>query len=94
MPYSKPLKPHPIKVANTAPSDTTRANETAIKTAKTSGVTVVVAVMSIFCKKCNSQGAHSGDKKLSPQKAEKTDFLEENSAEHSLTHWIGWKCCN
>jgi hypothetical protein len=40
-----------IKVATTAPSETTRTNEIAIKTAKTSKVTAVVAVMSIFSKK-------------------------------------------
>jgi hypothetical protein len=42
---------HPIKVINTAPSETTRANEIAIKTAKTVKVTAVVAVMSVFCEK-------------------------------------------
>jgi hypothetical protein len=35
-------KPHPIKVANTALSKTTRANEIAIKTAKTGKVTAMV----------------------------------------------------
>ncbi len=44
-------EPHPIKVATTAPSDTTRADKIAIKTAKTSKVTAVVAVMGIFSKK-------------------------------------------
>jgi hypothetical protein len=44
-------KPHPIKVANTAPSETTRADEILIKTAKTGKVTAVVAVMSIFSEK-------------------------------------------
>ncbi len=41
-------KPHPIKVANTASSETTRADEVAIITAKTGKVTAVVAVISIF----------------------------------------------
>jgi hypothetical protein len=72
--------PHLIKVTATAPSDNTRANEIAIKTAKTSKVTAVVAVMRFFCKKrCNLRDAISGDKKLSCQKAESTDVLEENS---------------
>jgi hypothetical protein len=44
-------EPRPIKVANTAPSETTRANEIAIETAKNGKVTAVVMVMSIFCKK-------------------------------------------
>ncbi len=44
-------EPRPIKVANTAPSETTRADEIAIKTAKTGKVTAVVAVMSIFSEK-------------------------------------------
>ncbi len=42
---------HPIKVAPTAPSDNMRADEIAIKTAKTGKVTEVVAVMSMFIKK-------------------------------------------
>jgi hypothetical protein len=40
-----------IKVADTALSQTTKADEIAIKTAKTGEVTAVVAVMSIFSKK-------------------------------------------
>jgi hypothetical protein len=36
-------EPHPIKVADTAPSETTRADEVAIETAKTGKVTAVVA---------------------------------------------------
>ncbi len=39
--------PRPIKVANTAPSETTRADEIAIETAKTGKVTAVAAVMSM-----------------------------------------------
>jgi hypothetical protein len=39
-------EPRPIKVANTAPSETTKANEIAIKTATTGKVTAVVAVFS------------------------------------------------
>ncbi len=41
-------KPHPIKVINTALSETTKADEIANKTTKTGKVTGVVAVMSIF----------------------------------------------
>jgi hypothetical protein len=44
-------EPHPIKVAATAPSDNMKADEIAIKTAKTGEVTAVVAVMSMFCEK-------------------------------------------
>jgi hypothetical protein len=44
-------KPRPIKVANTALNQTTKADEIAIKTAKTGEVTAVVAVMSIFSRK-------------------------------------------
>ncbi len=43
-------EPCPNKVTNTAPSETTRADEISIKTAKTSKVTAVVAVMSICVK--------------------------------------------
>jgi hypothetical protein len=41
-------EPRPIKVTNTAPSETTRADEIVIQTAKTGKVTAVVTVMSIF----------------------------------------------
>jgi hypothetical protein len=41
-------KPHPIKVANTALIETTKADEIVIKTAKTGKVTAVVTVMSIL----------------------------------------------
>ncbi len=52
-------EPHPIKVANTAPSETTWADEIAIETAKTSKVTAVVTVISTFSKKkCKSQSAN------------------------------------
>jgi hypothetical protein len=73
-------EPRPIKFAATTPSDATRANEIAIKTTKTGKVTAVVAVMSIFSKKrCNSRNAKSRNEKPSCQKAERDDFLEENS---------------
>ncbi len=41
-------KPRPIKVVNTALSETTKADEIASKTTKTGKVTAVVAVISIF----------------------------------------------
>jgi hypothetical protein len=51
-------KPRPIKVVNTALSETTKADEIAIKTAKTGKMTVVVMVMSIFSrKKCKLPSA-------------------------------------
>jgi hypothetical protein len=40
-----------IKVVTTAPSENMRANEITIETTKTSKVTVVVMVLSIYCKK-------------------------------------------
>jgi hypothetical protein len=63
--------PRPIKVADTALSQTMKADEIAIKTAKTGKVTVVVAVMSIFGNKgCNLRSASLGNEKPSRQKAE------------------------
>jgi hypothetical protein len=44
-------KPRPIKVADTALSETTKADQIAIETAKTGKVTEVVAAMSIFSRK-------------------------------------------
>ncbi len=73
-------KPCPIKFANTALSETTKADEITIKTAKTDKVTAVVVVMSIFSKKgCKLQSADLGNEKPSCQKAERADFLEENT---------------
>jgi hypothetical protein len=73
-------KPHLIKVVATAPSDTTRANEIEIKTAKMGKVIAVVAVMSIFSKKqCDLRNATSGNEKPSRQKTESANFPEENS---------------
>jgi hypothetical protein len=57
-----------------------RADEIEIEIAKTSKVTVVVVVISIFCKKkCNLQSTYSRYKKLYCQKAESANFPEENS---------------
>jgi hypothetical protein len=73
-------KPRLIKVVNTAPSETTKADEIAIKTAKTGKVTAVVAVMSIFSRKrCKLRSANLGNKKPSHQKAERAKFPEENT---------------
>jgi hypothetical protein len=73
-------EPCPIKVINTAPSNNMRAGEIANETAKTGKVVAVVAVMSIFCKKkCNSQSANYGNKKLCRQKAESANFPKEKS---------------
>ncbi len=50
-------EPRLIRVANTAPRESTRADEIAIKTAKTGKVTAVVAVVSFLVKKDASCGA-------------------------------------
>jgi hypothetical protein len=51
-------KPHPIKVVDTALSETTKADQIAIKTTKNrKKVTAVATVMSIFSKKNANCGA-------------------------------------
>jgi hypothetical protein len=73
-------KPRPIKVANSALSETMEADEIAIETAKTGKVTAVVMVMSIFSRKrCKLRSANLGNEKPSCQKAERAGFLEENT---------------
>jgi hypothetical protein len=73
-------KPRPIKVANTALSQTTKADEISIETANTGKVTVVVAVMSISGNKgCKLRSANLGNEKPSCQKAERANFSEENT---------------
>jgi hypothetical protein len=73
-PIYSSTEPRPIKVANTAP------DEIAIATAKAGKVTVVVAMMSIFSeKRCKLQNANQGNEKPSCQKAESSNFPEENS---------------
>ncbi len=68
-------KPRPIKVAKTALSETTKADEIAIETAKTGKVTAVVAVMSIFSRKrCKLRSANLRNEKHSYQKAEEPIF--------------------
>jgi hypothetical protein len=73
-------KPHPIKVADTALSETTKADEIASETAKTRKVTAVVTVMSIFSRKrCKLRSANLVNKKPSCQKAERANIPEENT---------------
>jgi hypothetical protein len=73
-------KPHLIKVVDTALSETTKANEIVNETTKTGKVTAVVTVMSIFKKKrCELRSASLGNKRPSCQKAERANFLEENT---------------
>jgi hypothetical protein len=73
-------KPHLIIVANTALSETTKADEIVIETAKTGKVTAVVMVMSIFSeKRCKLWSANCGNEKPSCQKAKRADFPEENT---------------
>jgi hypothetical protein len=73
-------KPHPIKVVDTALSETTKADKIASKTAKTGKVTAVVVVMSIFSRKrCKLQSANLRNERPSHQKAERADFPEENT---------------
>jgi hypothetical protein len=74
-------KPCTAKVANTAPSETKRADEIAIGTAKTGKVTAVVMELSIFTKKrCNLWSAKSGNQKPSRQKTESADIPKEKSS--------------
>ncbi len=69
-----------IKVTNTAPDETTKADEIAIETAKTGKVTAVVVVMRIFSeKRCKSRSANSRNVKPSCQYAKRADFPEENT---------------
>jgi hypothetical protein len=69
-----------IKVVNTAPRKTMKADDIANETAKTGKVTVDVSVMGFYCrKKCNSWSANPGNNKPSYHKAESGEFLEGNS---------------
>jgi hypothetical protein len=73
-------KPCPIKVVNTALSVTTKAGEIAKETAETGKVTTVVAVMSIFKrKKCKLHSASLRNERPSCQRAERANFLQENT---------------
>ncbi len=71
-------KPRPIKVVNKALSETTKADQIAIKTAKTSKVTAVVAVMSIFSRKrCKLRSTNLQNERPSSQKAKRANIPEE-----------------
>jgi hypothetical protein len=73
-------KPHLIKVADTALSETMKADQIAIETATTGRVTAVVAVMRIFSRKrCQLRSANLGNEKPSCQKAESADFPKGNT---------------
>jgi hypothetical protein len=73
-------KPRPIKVIDTALSETTKADEIASETAKNGKVTAIVVVMSIFKKKrCELRSTNLGSERPSCQKAERADFPEENT---------------
>jgi hypothetical protein len=75
-------KPRQIKVVNTALSVTTKADEIALETAETGKVTAVVAVMSIFKrKKCKLRSTSLRNERPSRQKAERANFLQENTRE-------------
>ncbi len=75
-------EPRPIKAVDTAPSQSTRANEIAIETAKSGKVTAVVAVMSIFSKnRCKLRSTNCKNEKPSCQKVERANFPEEISAD-------------
>ncbi len=68
-------KPHPIKVVKIALSETTKADQIMIGTAKTRKVTAAVAVMSIFSRKrCKLRSANLRNERPSCQKAEEPIF--------------------
>jgi hypothetical protein len=73
-------KPRLIKIVYTALSETKKADQIVIETAKTGKVTAVVTVMSIFSRKrCELRSANLGNEKPSCQKAERADFPEGNT---------------
>ncbi len=75
-------KPCLIKVINIALSETTKADDIAIKTAKTGKVTAVVMVMSIFKKKrCKMRSAYLRNEKPSCQKAKGQIFQKKIPAD-------------
>jgi hypothetical protein len=69
-------KPRQIKVADTASSETTKADEIAIKTAKTGKVTAVVAVMDIFSENFSAYGLVSTQTQQNEKKLCTTPTLE------------------
>jgi hypothetical protein len=73
-------KPHPIKVGSTALSETMKADQIMIETAKMSKMTAVVAVMSIFSRKrCKLRSANLRNERPSCQKVERADISEKNT---------------
>jgi hypothetical protein len=71
-------EPCPIKVVDTALSETMKADEIASETAKTGKVTAVVAVVSIFKKKrCKLRSVNLGNERPSHQKAERANIPEK-----------------
>jgi hypothetical protein len=73
-------KPRLIKVLDTAPSETTKADEIARETTKNRKVTSVVPVTSIFRKeRCKLRHANLVNERPSCQKAERDNFQEENT---------------
>ena len=75
-------KPHPIKVVNTALSETTKADKITSETTKTEKVTAVVAVMSIFKKKrCKLRSANLENERPSCQKAKEPIFRRKIPAD-------------
>ncbi len=87
-------KPHPIKVVDTALSETMKADQIAIETAKTGKVTAVVTLMSIFSRKrCKLQSANLKNERPSLQKAKRDNIPEENTfGSRSLSQKLrkGW----
>jgi hypothetical protein len=83
----KPLEPiysshklRPIKVIDTALSETMKADEIASETAKTIKVMAVVTVRIIVKKKrCKLRSASLGNERRSCQKTERANFLEVNT---------------
>jgi hypothetical protein len=75
-------KPRPIKVVDTALSETMKADEIAKETRKTGKVTAVVTVMSIFKRKrCKLRSASLGNERPSRQKAERAIFCRKIPAD-------------
>jgi hypothetical protein len=87
-------KPRPIKVVDTALSETAKADEIASKTAKTGKVTAVVLVMRFFRKKDVNCGALVSEIRGHLAKRQKEPiFLQENARQlRSLSQKLrkGW----
>ncbi len=75
-------KPRPIKVVDTALSETLKADEIASETAKTGKVTAVVAVMSIFKKKrCKLRSASLGNERFFAKRRKEPIFWRKIPAD-------------